>query len=98
MQKEERKNRIVARGEHSNHCHVIVGNDVTIERDATGNILIEVGNSGAVIRHLLEDAWNNGTETWTKEHDDIQVDPGKYKYVPQLEYHPYTEGINKVKD
>ena len=97
MKNQERKNRIIARGETSNHSHVVVG-DANVKRNEKGEALIEVGNSGAVLRHLLESEWMNGREVWTKEHEDIKLDPGEYKYVPQVEYDPYNEVIRKVRD
>lgn len=101
MNKKERENRIIARGEFSNHSHVVVG-DATVERNEQGEILIHVGNEGAVIKHILESNWMNGEEVWTKEHTDIPLAPteaGKpYKYVPQKEYNPFEKVINRVKD
>jgi hypothetical protein len=114
MNKKERSNRIIARGEGSNHSHVIVG-DAKVERNKQGEILIEVGNEGAVLRHILETAWMNGQEVHTGEHTDIslegfpaQVRQGDvmlekvgertYKYIAQQEYDPYNDLIQTVKD
>jgi hypothetical protein len=98
LNKEARISRVVARGEHSNHSHVVCGDDVAI-RNADGNIMITVGNTGAVLRHILEDAWvNSGVETWTKEHTDIQLPPGEYRYVPQMEFNPLDAVVRRVKD
>jgi hypothetical protein len=96
MKKTERLSRIIARGEHSNHSHVVVGDAVV--RNEKGEIVIEVGQEGAVLRHLLETDWLAGKETWTKEHHDIKIEPGTYKYIPQLEFDPYDEEIKRVKD
>ena len=93
-----RKDRIIARGEHSNHCHVVVGDDVDIKRNDNGELIIEVGNEGAVLRHLLESNWLEGQEVWTKEHKDIKLKPGSYKYVAQIEYDPFEEIIREVLD
>jgi hypothetical protein len=91
------ENRIIARGENSNHCHVVAGN-ATI-RNEDGEILIDVhDDAGAVIKHVLETEWLNGQEVWTKEHADIKIEKGSYKYVPQLEYDPYSEVIRQVMD
>jgi hypothetical protein len=97
MKKEERINRIIARGEVSNHSHVIVG-DATITRNESGEILIEVGNEGAILKHILESEWLKGKEVWTGEHKDIPLEKGKYQYVPQIEYDPYQDLIRQVQD
>lgn len=93
----ERKNRIIARGEHSNHSHILTG-DATVTRNDNGEIVVEVGNEGAVLKHLLESEWLHGKEVWTKEHKDIAIEPGTYKYIPQIEYDPYEEKIREVQD
>lgn len=95
MKKSERISRIIARGEFSNHSHVVTG-DATV-RNENGEIIIEV-HGEATIRHLLEDAWMKGQEVWTEEHADIALEPGTYKYIPQLEYHPYEDVIQRVRD
>lgn len=97
MKQEERKNRVIARGEGSNHSHVAVG-DCAVIRNIDGEILLEVGNEGAVLKHILESDWLQGKETWTNEHADIKLDKGTYKYIPQVEYHPYNKVIQEVKD
>lgn len=113
MTKKDRKNRIVARGEASNHSHIIVGD--AIVRNENGEILIEVGSEGAVLKHLMETEWLAGREKWTNEHVDIdltempnQVRHGDvllekiadrtYKYIQQMEYDPYNEIIRQVRD
>ena len=99
MTKEERMNRVVARGEHSNHSHAVIGEDVTIRREEKGSIFVTVGNSGAVLRHILEKEYvESGQEVWTQEHTDIQLPPGEYEFVGQIEYNPYDETVNRVKD
>lgn len=114
MKKEERKNRIIARGEGSNHAHVIIG-DAIVSRNRQGEILVEIGNEGAILKHILETSWMNGQEVFTGEHKDIslmdlptQVRQGDvlmhrisertYKYIPQVEYDPYDEVIRRVQD
>jgi hypothetical protein len=96
--KDERKLRVIARGEHSNHSHVICGDDVSI-REEKGEVYVTVGNAGAVLRHLLESEWvEKGTEVWTKEHADIPLPAGEYKYVPQIEFNPLDETVQRTKD
>jgi|SRR6478609_11978350 len=114
MKKQERINRVIARGEGSNHSHVIVG-DAIVTRNKNNEILIEVGNEGAVLRHIIETSWLQGQEVHTGEHGDIsleelpsQVRQGDvflekigertYKYISQQEYDPYNDLIQQVRD
>jgi len=94
MNLQERKARIIARGEFSNHCHVITGN---IEFDTHGRIIVGE-DSSAVLKHLLETDWLEGKETWTGEHTDIKLTPGIYEYVPQQVFDPLTKRIEAAKD
>ena len=110
MKKTERLTRIIARGEHSNHSHVITGEGVKVE-----NGIIEIPeNVDAAIKHLLEASWLAGEEKWTGEHTDIALDnkgdvrhgdvylkkvgERKYQYVQQEEYDPFEKLIRKVID
>lgn len=108
---ENLKNRIIARGEHSDHCHVMVGN-CTITREGD-DIFINPEDSTAVLRHLLESRFLDGENVWSKEHNDSSLDTdmvrqgdvllkkqedGRYKYIPQLEYDPFEAIIKKVRD
>lgn len=114
MNTQQRKNRIIAHGEHSNHCHVIVG-DVEVTRNRNGEILIEVGSEGAILRHLLETQWIEGKEQWTEEHNDIdlsflplqvrhgdvmleKVSERRYKFIQQKVYDPLTKRIEDARD
>lgn len=94
--KTERESRIIARGEITNHAHIVIG-DATVTHN-NEEVFIEV-HGIAAIKHLLETPWvEEGVEVWTKEHTDIDLEPGKYKYVPQVEYDPYENEIRKVQD
>ena len=96
MKKQDRVNRIIARGEISDHAHVVVG-DANVKQ-SNGAIEVEVLGK-ASIRHILESRWvDEGVEVWTQEHEDIALSPGKYKYVPQIEFDPYEDKIRKVRD
>jgi hypothetical protein len=96
MKKEERKNRIIARGEVTDHAHIIIG-EAKVRRQ-NDNIVIDVFGS-AKIKHLVESNWiNEGIEVWTGEHTDIELKPGKYEYIPQVEYDPYEDAIRRVQD
>lgn len=94
MNHEERMKRIIARGEFSDHCHVITGE---VEFDAMGNILVGE-DSNAVLKHLMESEWIKGNEVWTGEHHDIKLEPGKYKYVQQQVFDPLTKRIESARD
>lgn len=113
MTKQERKSRIIARGEFSNHSHVIVG-DAIVETKG-GNTYITIGDDGASIKHLLETAWLDGEEKWTGEHADIdlaplpnqvrhgdillkKVDERKYQYVQQMVFDPLSKRIEAARD
>ena len=87
--------RIIARGEITDHAHIIIGDAELYEFE--NDIYIDVKNK-ACIKHLIESAFNQGNEVWTKEHKDIGLDKGMYKYVPQIEYDPYEKIIRKVRD
>lgn len=96
MKTQDRKNRIVARGEISDHAHVVIGDAKVIHKGE--DVQIEVFGK-ASIKHILESHWvNEGVETWTKEHKDIPLEVGTYKYIPQVEYDPYEDEIRKVQD
>lgn len=97
MKKESRKNRIIARGEVTGHAHIVTG-EADVLRKKNGDVTIEV-HGKAAIRHLLETPWvEEEQEVFTKEHKDIPLEPGKYKFVPQIEYDPYIDVIRRVKD
>lgn len=114
MKKHELENRIIARGEGSNHAHVITG-DAEVKRDSNGRILITIGEEGAILKHILETAWMDGQEVHTGEHKEIdlselpaQIRQGDvllerkegrtYEYIAQQEYDPYNNLIVQVRD
>lgn len=109
----ERKKRIIARGEHSNHSHIIVG-DAEVETKC-GSTYITIGDDGASIKHLLETSWLAGEEVWTEEHADIDLTelPGmvrhgdillknvggrKYQYIKQVVFDPLSKRIEAARD
>ena len=94
MTSTERSKRIIARGEHSNHCHVIVGDAKFNEK----NQLIVGEDSNVSLKHLLEKDWMEGKEVWTGEHKDIQLQPGVYEYVPQMVFDPLSKRIEAARD
>lgn len=94
MTNKEKEQRIIARGEFSNHCHVITGD---IEFDEQNRIIVSE-DSNAVLKHILEKEWMDGNEIWTGEHTDIKLSPGIYEYVPQMVFDPLTKRIENAKD
>lgn len=113
LTQQERKSRIIARGEFSDHAHVIVG-DAQVETTGSGTY-ITIGDNGASIKHLIETAWLEGKEVWTKEHEDInlsdmpdlirhgdialkKVADKKYKYIQQTVFDPLTKRIEAARD
>lgn len=110
---EELQARIIARGEFSDHCHVIVG-PCTIER-IDDKVYINAEDGQAVMKHLIESKYMTGEQVWTGEHKDItltgtevcerhgdvilkKVAPGRYEYIPQLEFDPFEDIIRRVRD
>ena len=104
--KEERLLRVFARGEHSGHAHILVG-DATDICVSDEEITFEVPEDADVlVRHLLEEAWTNRGEEisiFVKEqgrdgHKDIHFEPGKYRVQRQIETDPLTNTIRQVMD
>jgi len=78
---------VIARGEVSGHSHIAVGEVEVLSLD--GEVYLDVKGE-AYIKHLLEEIFiKEGKEVWTGEHADIQLNPGVYKYVPQIEFDPF---------
>jgi len=98
MTKEQRKQRVLARGEKSGHSHIIVG-ECEISNEG-GITTVTVGEDAEVfIKHLMETAYvEHGEEVWTKEHHDIKLKPGKYDFIQQQEFDPYTNVIRQARD
>lgn len=113
MTKTERVSRIIARGEFSNHAHVIVGDAKVYTKG--GGTYITIGDGGASIKHLLETAWLDGKEQWTEEHADIdltempnqirhgdimlkKVGDRKYQYIQQMVFDPLSKRIEAARD
>ena len=111
LSKEEKLNRIIARGEFSDHAHVVTGK-CTIERNGD-DVFINAEDGQATMRHLLESKYLAGKEQWTGEHEDIvlagdtirhgdvilkKVSKGRYQYIHQIEFDPFEDIIRKVRD
>lgn len=93
----ETKSLIIARGEHSNHCHAVVGEDAKIYEDSSGNVYVS-SEFEFELKHLLETNLISGIETWTREHTPIKFPAGNYIFRPQYEYHPYEDEIRRMLD
>lgn len=97
MTTQERLKRIIARGEFSGHCHVITG-DVIIEEKNNKLYVTVTEDSNASLKHLLEKNWMEGIEVWTKEHTDIELEPGLYEFVQQKTFDPLLKRIQNAID
>lgn len=95
MKKQERINRVIARGEGSNHSHVIVG-DAQVTRNSNGEILIEAGKEEFALKHILESNWLNGQEVFTKEHGSIFIDFKKNKSRKEIIKNGEITGMEEV--
>jgi hypothetical protein len=93
----KRVNRIIVRGEVTDHSHIIIGECEII--DENNEVIIKVGKN-CVIKHLIESVFvETGVEKWTEEHEDILLKEGEtYKFIQQVEYNPYEKEIKKVQD
>lgn len=69
--KQNRKNRVIARGEVTCHSHIITGEcEIIREKE---KVIIKAGKNCA-IKHLLEKPFvEEGIEQWTEEHKDIDI-------------------------
>lgn len=112
MNLQERRSRIIARGEHSGHSHIITGEAVV--RNEHGEILIDIIGE-ASLDHLMEDSWIEGKKEWTKEHHshdlskmqtpvrqgDIyleKVGEKTYRFVQQMVFDPLSKRIEAARD
>lgn len=101
--KQEKESRIVARGEWSDHSHVITG-DAEIYQDDKGKMYVSVGKKGAKLQHTLESKLN--FSTLSKEQDLEVADHGIIELAPntvfevsiQNEYNPYSKLFEQVQD
>jgi hypothetical protein len=95
--KQNRGNRVIARGEVSGHSHIITGECEIIREEE--KVIIKAGENCA-IKHLLEKPFiEEGIERWTKEHADIELKKGEtYEVIQQIEYDPFEDVIRNVVD
>lgn len=85
--------KILARGEGSNHVHVIDKKNVDIYEndDLITTHYLRIWNK-STIKHLDENTGNQA------EHDPIVLDSGNYKIIRQREFNPYKQEIERVQD
>ena len=102
IKKEEKESRIVARGEWSDHSHVITG-DAEIYED-NGRMFVSVGKNGAKLQHTLEsklnfDTLSNNEDLEVADHEIIELLPETvFEVVIQNEYNPYSKLFEQVRD
>jgi hypothetical protein len=94
-------NRIVAKGEFSDHSHVITG-DAEIYED-NGRMYVSVGKKGAKLQHTLESKLpkslisNDNLEI--ADHEIIELPANtNFEVVIQNEYNPYSKLFEQVRD
>lgn len=87
----EVKDKIIAHGESSNHCHRVTNNIEVLETD--GEMYLQVNEEGK-LEHVLV----SNPDTWTGEHHAIALEQGCYKVIKQIEYDPYEDHIRNVMD
>ena len=85
-------NKLIARGESSNHAHFADGDGVEVLEDTDGTLYVRASDDFNV-QHLME-----SSGVWTKEHTPTPFAKGCYRYVPQREYDPYADAVREVLD
>lgn len=91
----KKESNIIAVGESQNHAHAIFGEAEILEAE-NGDMFLSVTEE-TQLKHILMQS-GIATETWTKEHKEITVAPGKYKVTIQRQYNPYEKAIEQVRD
>lgn len=83
--------RVLARGEHSDHSHVVYGRAAKVYYSEEGAMFVDTREGAAVIRHVLESRHHKGEQQWTGEHRTLFLPKGKiYTVRQQSQYDPYT--------
>lgn len=86
-----RTDRIVARGEFSDHSHVVYGEKAQVYRMPDGDLYVDTREGAAVIRHVLESRHKQGEQQWTGEHRTLLLPQGRiFQVKQQREYDPYV--------
>jgi hypothetical protein len=91
--------RIVARGEHTDHSHIVYGEAARIYHTLQGEMYVDTREGAAIIRHVLESRHQQGIQIWTGEHRTLLLPHGKvYQIKQQSEYDPYSRMMWGVMD
>lgn len=95
------KNRPVAYGEISGHCHIVTGDVELFEIE--GRTFAVVGNDGARLQHIHESkittkAWVQLEEIEIADHQSIPLKQGIYEMTIQNQFNPYSKLMEKVID
>ena len=101
---DSKESRIIARGEFSDHAHVLVG-EVTITKDADKHY-VTVGPKGAILMHTMESKLPDDLKLFEKlqeaDHKPIPLPAlGKdevYEIWIQNEYNPYSKHLQQSRD
>lgn len=94
--------RIVARGEWSDHCHVITGECDIFEAD--GRMFVKAGKNGMTLQHTKEsllnfDKLDGQGDLHVADHPKHVLKPSQvYSVVIQNEFNPYRKAFDKVAD
>lgn len=95
------KNKPIAYGEHSGHCHVLTGDVEMFEVE--GKLIAVVGSDGGRLQHIHESkltdkAWKSNVEIEIADHKSHLLPPGIFEFYIQNAYNPYSKLMEKVLD
>lgn len=96
------KNRPIAYGEISGHCHVMTGDVDLFEID--GRIVAVVGSDGARLQHVHESkltpkSWIQKKEVEVADHKSIEIPANAIvEFHIQNSYNPYSKLMEEVID
>jgi hypothetical protein len=94
-----REERILARGEFSDHSQVVYGEQARVHRSLEGELYVDTRKGAAIIRHVLESRHKQGVQQWAGEHRTLMLPKGRiYQVRQQREYDPYQQRNRQVID
>lgn len=102
VEKNSKDSRIIARGEWSDHSHVVTGDAKIFESE--GKLYIGVGENGAKLQHTFESKLDFMTlseerDMEVADHEIIELPPNScFEVNIQNEYNPYSKLFEQVKD
>lgn len=79
---------VLARGEATGHIHAVPASRARLYRDVVGLLL--------VVDRVLRLRHGDPVKAWQGDHDDVPVDPARYRVTIDREYRP--EGWDEVSD